>query len=143
MSQRIVNGDASAHERSGFFRRHIIGNCRQRFGRRDYVFGITAVKVDAGDLAGGAHRKIAAPALVAHKIVSAMPANTNALTFVPVRNVISNRIDASGDFMSGDAWILKAGPQSFFDENIAMTNAARFNFHAHLSRSWLRNFSFD
>src|SRR5579864_4520200 len=143
MSQRIVNGDASAHERSGFFRRHIIWNCRQRFGRRDYVLGITAIEVDSGDFARGAHREIAAPALVAHKIVSAMPTNTNALTFVPVRNAISKRIDASGDFMSGYAWILKARPKSFFDENIAMTNAARFNFHTHLSRSWLRNFSLD
>src|SRR5947209_2534548 len=105
MPQRIVNGDASAHQGSGFFRRHIIWNRRQRFGRHDHEFGITAIEIDTGDFARGAHRKIAAPAFVADKIVSAMPTNTDPLTFVPVRNAISNRIDVSGDFMSGYTWV--------------------------------------
>src|SRR5690242_12223831 len=137
MSQRIINGDASAHERSGFFRRHMIGNCRQGFGRRDYVFGITAVKVDAGDFARGTHCEIAAPALVADKIMSAMPTNTNTLTFVPIWNAIPDRIDASCDFMTRHAWILKPGPKAFFYQNVAVTNSAGFDFHSDLSSAGL------
>src|ERR1041384_2028127 len=41
--------------------------------------------------------------------------------------------------MSRHTRILKSGPDSLFDEHVAMTNPARINFHAHLPNTRLRN----
>ena len=70
--------------------------------------------------------------------MSAMPADADALTLLPCGDVAADRIDASGDFMTRHARILKPGPETFFDEHIAVANAARFDFHAHLPGARLR-----
>jgi hypothetical protein len=64
--------------------------------------------------------------------MSSMPADTNPLTHNPCGNIFAHGIDASRDFMTRHAGILKPGPQAFFDKRIAMANAASLNFHAHL-----------
>ena len=38
--------------------------------------------------------------------------------------------------------IMETGPETFFDQGIAMANAAGFNLHAHLTSARLRNVAF-
>ena len=61
-----------------------------------------------------------------------MPTHSNALAGFPVRDVGADRVDAAGDFVSGDARILDAGPMAFFHQRIAVTDAAGFDLNAHL-----------
>jgi hypothetical protein len=90
-----------------------------------------------------AHCEIATPAFVANKIVSTVPANTDALACFPIRNAVACKIDNSRDFMTRDARIFDTGPQTFLYERVAVTNAARFDFDPNLSRTGLRNFAID
>src|SRR5207302_9339175 len=82
IAQRVEHRNARAHERTGLLRRQFIRNRRHRFGGRNHVFGVTAVEIDAGDFAIRAHAEISATAFVANKIVSAVPADTNALALL-------------------------------------------------------------
>jgi hypothetical protein len=59
------------------------------------------------------------------------PAYADALTFLPFRDVAADRIDASRDFMTRHTRILKPGPQTLFDDHIAVANAARLHLDAH------------
>src|SRR5205814_2297169 len=83
IAERVVNGDARAHEWSCFFRRQLIRNQRHRRHRRDHVLSISAIEIDTGDFAIYAHGEIAAPALFADKTMPAVPAYADALTFLP------------------------------------------------------------
>jgi hypothetical protein len=85
-----------------------------------------------GDLAVDAHREIPTPALFAHEAMSAMPTDADALPFFPFRDVTADCIDASRDFMTRHPGKLKPWPGTFFDENIAVANAARLHFDANL-----------
>ena len=69
--------------------------------------------------------------------MSAMPADADALTLVPFRDVNADCLDASRDFMSRHPGILKPGPAAFLDEKIAVANAARLHFDANLPHAWL------
>ena len=81
--------------------------------------------------------------MFADKIVSAVPADSDTLIFPPVGNVRAESVDASGYLMSWYSRILQTGPETFLDQDIAVTNAAGFNFHAHLAWAGLRDFAFD
>jgi hypothetical protein len=71
-----------------------------------------------------------------------MPAHTDALIFLPFLHVATDCIDASPDFMTGHTRILKPGPETLFDEHIAVANAARLHLHANLSSARLRDVAF-
>src|SRR2546430_15653535 len=142
ISQRVVHGDACTHERSCSRRWQFVRNrchCRRW---RNHILGISAVKIDARNLAIDAHSEIAAPAQFADEIMSAMPAYAHALAFFPFCNPVADCIDAPGDLMTGHTRILKSGPQTFFNENVAVANAARFYFHANLPSTRLRDVAF-
>jgi hypothetical protein len=64
--------------------------------------------------------------------MSAVPAYANALTFLPFRDVVTDRIDASRDFMTRHTRILKPGPETLLYDEIAVANAAGFHFHTNL-----------
>ena len=135
----IVDRYARAHERTDFLRRQIIGNQRYCFRSDDQVIGIAAVEIDPGDFAIDAHGEIPAPALFADETMSSMPANADSLTFRPLRNIASDRIDAAGNFMTRHTWILNARPQTVLHQDIAVADATRFHFHANLTGARLRN----
>src|SRR4029077_1377251 len=107
------------------------------------VLRVTAVEIDAGDFALSAHREIATPAFVANEIVATVPANTNALTLLPLRHAVAGKIDNPGDLMPRHARVLNSRPKTFFDQRVAMANPARFYLHPHLSRSGLGNLALD
>src|SRR5262249_29660136 len=100
-------------------------------------------EINSGDFAIQAHAEVTATTFIANEVVSAMPADTDAIAFFPIRDALAHCVDASGNFMTRNTRILKTRPQTFFDQHVAVTNPARFNFHAHLSRTGLGNFSFD
>src|SRR5207244_8418965 len=68
-----------------------------------YTTLFRSIEVDAGDFSIDAHGKVATPALFAHKTMSAMPADTDALTFGPRSDLLAHCIDATRDFMTRDA----------------------------------------
>src|SRR5207253_1864056 len=82
-----------------------------------------------------------APTDCADETMTAMPAYADALTFLPFRDVAAERIDASRDFMTRHTRILEPGPQTLFDEHIAVANAARLHFHTNLPSAGLRDFA--
>jgi hypothetical protein len=46
------------------------------------------------------------------------------------------------DFMTWHARVLKSRPQAIFDEDIAVANTTRFDFHANLARARFRDVTF-
>ncbi len=72
-----------------------------------------------------------------------MPADPDTLSGLPVRDVGTDGVNASGNFMTGNSRILNARPESFLDEDIAMTNATGFHLDADLATARVWNISFD
>src|SRR4051812_35087738 len=118
-----------------------MGTRRYCFRSDDQVLSVAAVEIDPGDLALHAHREIAAPAWVANKTMTAMPADSDSLTLRPWHDIASDRVDATGNFMTRHTWILNARPETVLHQDIAVANATRLHFHANLPRAWLRNFA--
>src|SRR6185436_6738299 len=141
-AQSVEYRDPSTHERPSIFRRQLIGNRGQCGRRSNHVLGITAIEIDACDLAIDAHREIPSPALFAMKAMPAVPADANALILCPSGHAGAESVDAPCNFMARHTWILKARPQAVFYEHIAMANAARLNLYPHLSGAWLWDFAF-
>jgi hypothetical protein len=75
--------------------------------------------------------------------MTSVPSNSDALARFPVGYVGAHGINAAGDFMSGNAWILEAGPMAFLYERIAVTDTAGFDFDPHLIAGGFGNVSFD
>ena len=72
-----------------------------------------------------------------------MPADADAVALFPVRDAIAQSIDNSSDFVSRHPRILNSREKTFFDDDVAVANSARFNLHAHLSAPRLRNVALD
>src|SRR5262245_13477176 len=123
IAQRVVNRDPSAHERSRFLGGQFIRNRRHGCYRCNHVLSVPAVEVKAGHFSIDAHGKVTTAALLAHKTMYTVPANTDALTFLPRGHVLADGIDTSGDLVTGHQWILDARPYAFFYQHIAVANA--------------------
>src|SRR6266508_1035024 len=143
MAQRVVDRDARTHQGTRFLGRQCFGNRREGFRPCDHVFGVSAVEVEASDLSMHAHGEVPAPARCADETMSTMPAHTHALPFIPCGDVVADGIDVSRDFMTWHTWIRKPRPETFFDKHVAVANAARVYFHAHLPSARLRNHTLD
>jgi hypothetical protein len=87
--------------------------------------------------------EVSAAAGVTLEAVSAVPSDADALSGLPQSNVGADGINASGDFVSGHARILKSGPDSFFHQRIAMTDPTGFDFNTDLTATGLRSGAFD
>src|SRR5262249_42059544 len=109
----------------------------------DHVFSVAAVDVEARDLPIHAHGEVPAPALCADEAMSTMPADANALPWLPCCDVVADGIDASRDFMTWHTRIRQPRPETFFNKRVAVANAARFDFHAHLPSARLRHHTLD
>jgi hypothetical protein len=98
---------------------------------------------DAGNFSELAENEIAAAAGIASETMAAVPSDADALAGFPVRNVGADSVDAAGDFVSGNAWILDARPMAFFCESVAVADAAGFDFNPDLGAAGFGNISFD
>ncbi|HKT35973.1 MAG TPA: hypothetical protein VJR03_14190, partial [Nitrospira sp.] len=136
--QRIEDSDPGTEERRGFVGWKIVWHDSDRLGGSDHVLSVSSVEVDCGDLFELAVDEVAAAAGITNKAVSAMPADADALTRFPLRDVGTDFVDAAGDFVSGDARVLKARPVSLFDEGVTVADAAGLDFDADMAALRLR-----
>ena len=104
---------------------------------------VTSVVADAGNFSVLAVNEVAAATGIASEIMTAMPSDSDALARFPVGDVGAYGIDAAGDFVSGNAWILDAGPIAFLHEQIAVADAAGLDFDPDLVAGGIGNVSFD
>ncbi len=75
--------------------------------------------------------------------MAAVPSHSYALAGFPVGYVGADGVDAAGDFVSGNAWILEAGPIAFLYQHVAVADAAGFDFDPDLVAGGLGDVSFD
>ena len=75
--------------------------------------------------------------------MAAVPSDADALAGLPVGDIGADGVDAAGDFVSGNARILDAGPMAFLYQRVAVADAAGFDFDAHLIAGGFGNISFD
>src|SRR5690349_13132223 len=83
VAQRVVNRHPGAHERSSLFGQNVIRNRSQRARRRYHVLRISTIEIEPRHFAMEAHRKITTTTLLAHEVVTAVPADTHSLTVGP------------------------------------------------------------
>ena len=87
-----------------------------------------------------AQDELASPAGVAGKAVSTVPADAHALPRFPLRDVSSNRVDQSGNFVARNAWVLQPGKARLFYDGVTVADAAGLYLNSHLgsARFWYR-----
>src|SRR5208283_3396987 len=113
VAQRIENRNAGTQQWRGIGGGQVVGDGGYRFGGRDHVFLVAAVVTDAGDFFVLAVNEIAAAAGVAGEVMATVPSDSDALAGFPVGYIGTDSVDAAGDFVAGDAWVLEAGPMAF------------------------------
>ena len=57
--------------------------------------------------------------------MAAVPSDSDALAGFPVGYIGTDGVNAAGDFVPRNAWILDAGPLAFLYGRIAVANASR------------------
>src|SRR5258708_25863877 len=139
VAQGVESGNTRAKERAGFHGVEAIRHCGERFHRSDHVFLIAAIEADSANFRVAAIGEISAAAREASAVLAAVPADADALAFFPAGDAGADVIDHAGDFVSGGAGILSAGPVSFFYEAVAVTDAASLHANAHVPRARIWN----
>jgi hypothetical protein len=71
-----------------------------------------------------------------------VPANTHALSRLPLGNSRTEFVDDARDFVTWNTGILNPGPRAIFGQRVTVTNTARLHLDAHLPRTRSRNLSF-
>ena len=104
---------------------------------------VSAVIADARNFQVPAIAKISAPALATRVVLAAVPADTDALSLLPLGNTGAHFIDDACHFMSWNAGILNAGPRAFFREHVTVANTTGLHLDPHLSCTRLRNLALD
>src|SRR4051794_10668711 len=132
MTQGVERSDPGAEQRSRFNSVKTIRHGRHRFPRRDHVFGVAAVVVNAGPFFVGAINEIPSPALDTSEVVAAVPAHPDFLTFFQRRHVLADFVDHAGDLVARRARVLNPRHQSIFNDVIAEADAAGGDLDAHL-----------
>jgi hypothetical protein len=132
ITQRIENRDAGTKQRGGLGGVKVVGDGGDGLGGCKHVFLVTAIVADAGDFFVLAVNEVASAAGIAGETMAAVPPDSDALAGFPVGNVGTDGVDAAGDFVSGNAWILEARPMAFLYERVAVADAAGFDFNPDL-----------
>jgi hypothetical protein len=143
VAEGIEHRYAGAKQRCGFGGGEVVGNGSDRFGGCDHVFLVTAVVTDGGNLSVLTVDEIAAAAGVTGEIMTSVPSDSYALAGFPVGNVGAYSVNASSDFVSGNAGILDAGPIALLYERVAVADTAGFDFDPDLVAGGIGNVSFD
>ena len=73
--------------------------------------------------------------------MAAVPADADALAFLPSGDACADFVNDAGDFVSGGAGVGHAGPKAVFDEMVAEANAAGLDADADMSQGRLRDFA--
>jgi len=75
--------------------------------------------------------------------MSSMPAHTDTLARLPVRNPGAQGIDPASDFVPWNAGIVQPRPVPLLHKNVAMTDTAGLHLDPHLPRAGLGDGTFD
>src|SRR5215471_482094 len=108
--QRVVSRNAGAEHRRRF---DVIQGFRygdQGFYRCQHVALVSAVVADAGNQDALTVAKISATALKTCAVMAAVPADTDALSLLPVGDISARFVDDAHDFVSRNPGILEARP---------------------------------
>src|SRR5262249_29505616 len=100
-----------------------------------HVICIAPIHRDARDFTLNAVDEVARAAALALGAVPAVPADTDALADLPRADLAADLVDPPRDLVTGNAGISEARPVSVLHQCIAVANAARFDFDAHLVRA--------
>src|SRR4029077_8144684 len=95
----------------------------------------------AGDFLLRAVGKIAAPAVEARVVLSAVPADADALALLPIGDARTEVGNDAGDFVAGRTRVGQAGPVPVFDQTVAEADAAGLHVDADLAGAGLRDFA--
>src|SRR5258706_8945454 len=114
---------------------------RQRLHRRHHEFLIAAVVADSADLYVRAVHEITAPARGAGTVLTAMPADADPVSFLPVLHAGPDLIDDAGNLVPRHTRIRNAWQQALFRNHIAVTDSAGLNADPHVTCSGLRDFT--
>src|SRR5258705_13943190 len=85
--------------------------------------------------------EIAAPARKTGTVLTAVPADSHPLAFLPFLHARAHFIDHAGHFVSGDPRVCNAGEKAFLRDHIAVTDATSLHLNPHMSRARLWYFS--
>jgi hypothetical protein len=75
--------------------------------------------------------------------MAAVPAHANALAWFPLSDASTDCVYDADHFVAGHARILDSRPLTFFDERVAVADAAGLNFDSYLAWTGLWNFTFN
>jgi hypothetical protein len=139
MAQGIKRGDSGTHQGRGLGGIERFRHLRQRFHRRDHVFLIATVVAEAANLPVRAVYEITAAAGETRAILAAVPADSNPMAFLPLRDTRPGLVDDAGHFVSGDARVRNAREKAFLGNHIAVTDSTGQDPDPHVSRAGLRN----
>ena len=143
VAKGVVGGDAGAEKRTGFGVGESFGEGGEGFDCSDHELLIAAVVRDAGDFEIAAIAKVAAAALEAGVVLSAMPADANALALLPGCDAGAELVDETGNFVAGNARIFEPGPEAFLGEDVTMADATGLDFDTDLIGAGRGDFAFD
>ncbi len=102
---------------------------------------VAAIEAEASDFLLRAVCEIAAAAIEASVVLSAMPADADALALLPGRDAGAELGDDARDFVAGGTGIDHAGPQSVLDEVVAEADTAGLHADADLAGAGLGDFA--
>jgi hypothetical protein len=116
VSERVEGRYASAHQWCAVDGRKFVRHKRQRFRRRNHVFGVAAIERNSGGEQGhSAGKKLAATAVIAITAIATVPANADALASFPRLHPLAHAINDTDDFMSWHARVLNTWPKPFLN----------------------------
>ena len=75
--------------------------------------------------------------------MAAVPADTDALAFLPRGNAGADFVDDASDFVSGNAGVLNSGPGAFYRQHVTVADAAGLHLDADVPCTRLRNVALD
>ena len=142
VAQAVVGRDARAEERGGFDGAEPIGNGSDatRFG--EHHLRISSIHGDSRIHGVLAIHHVSAPARLAHTVFAAEEADTDPVTDLPPGHAVAQGVDASDDFMPGNARQLQTRVDAGNNGGIGVTDPAGFHANPDLTHSWLRDCPF-
>src|SRR5215471_16480672 len=123
MTERIECSNSRAHQRGGFDIAERFRDVGQRFHGRHHEFLIASVVADTANLPVRAVHEIPSPAGETSAVLSAMPADADSLTLLPLFHAGSNLIDHADYLVSRHTRVRDTGKEALLRDYIAVAHS--------------------